>query len=50
MKAVILAGDLGTSISEETHLKPMIEIGGMPCQAPTLPASKLRYYLNCISH
>ena len=32
MKAVILAGGLGTRISEETHLrpKPMIEVGGMP--------------------
>lgn len=32
MKAVILAGGLGTRISEETHLKPkpMVEIGGMP--------------------
>ena len=32
MKAVILAGGLGTRISEETSLKPkpMIEIGGMP--------------------
>lgn len=32
MKAVILAGGLGTRISEETNLrpKPMIEIGGMP--------------------
>ncbi len=32
MKAVILAGGLGTRISEETILKPkpMIEIGGMP--------------------
>lgn len=32
MKAVLLAGGLGTRISEETHLKPkpMIEIGGMP--------------------
>ncbi len=32
MKALILAGGLGTRISEETHLKPkpMIEIGGMP--------------------
>jgi mannose-1-phosphate guanylyltransferase len=31
MKAVILAGGLGTRISEETHLKPkpMIEIGGL---------------------
>ena len=30
MKAVILAGGLGTRISEETHLKPkpMVEIGG----------------------
>lgn len=32
MKAVILAGGLGTRISEETHMKPkpMIEIGGKP--------------------
>ena len=32
MKVVILAGCLGTRISEETHLKPkpMIEIGGRP--------------------
>lgn len=32
MKAVILAGGLGTRIAEETHLKPkpMIEIGGRP--------------------
>lgn len=31
-KAVILAGGLGTRISEETHLKPkpMVEIGGRP--------------------
>jgi glucose-1-phosphate cytidylyltransferase len=32
MKAVILAGGLGTRISEETALrpKPMVEIGGKP--------------------
>lgn len=32
MKLVILAGGLGTRISEETHLKPkpMVEIGGRP--------------------
>jgi glucose-1-phosphate cytidylyltransferase len=32
MKVVILAGGLGTRLSEETHLKPkpMIEIGGRP--------------------
>ena len=32
MKTVILAGGLGTRISEESHLKPkpMIEIGGKP--------------------
>ena len=32
MKVVVLAGGLGTRISEETHLKPkpMIEIGGKP--------------------
>jgi len=32
MKAVILAGGLGTRISEETYFKPkpMVEIGGRP--------------------
>ena len=32
MKVVILAGGLGTRISEESHLKPkpMVEIGGQP--------------------
>ena len=32
MKTVILAGGLGTRISEESHLRPktMIEIGGRP--------------------
>jgi len=32
MKAVLLAGGLGTRISEETHLKPkpMVEVGGKP--------------------
>jgi len=32
MKAVLLAGGLGTRLSEETHLKPkpMVEIGGKP--------------------
>jgi glucose-1-phosphate cytidylyltransferase len=32
VKAIILAGGLGTRISEETHLKPkpMIEVGGKP--------------------
>ena len=38
MKAVILAGGLGTRISEETSTrpKPMIEIGGKPILWHTL--------------
>ena len=40
MKAVILAGGLGTRISEETHLKPkpMIEIGAKPIHASVVEA------------
>jgi glucose-1-phosphate cytidylyltransferase len=43
MKAVILAGGLGTRISEESHLrpKPMIEIGGRPI---------LWHIMKCYSH
>jgi glucose-1-phosphate cytidylyltransferase len=43
MKAVILAGGLGTRISEESHLrpKPMVEIGGKPI---------LWHIMKCYSH
>ena len=43
MKCVILAGGLGTRISEESHLrpKPMIEIGGRPI---------LWHIMKCFSH
>lgn len=43
MKAIILAGGLGTRISEESHLKPkpMIEIGGKPI---------LWHIMKCYSH
>ena len=43
MKVVILAGGLGTRISEESHLKPkpMIEIGGKPI---------LWHIMKCYSH
>ena len=30
MKVVILAGGLGTRLSEETSTNPMLEIGGKP--------------------
>ncbi|MCL2019501.1 MAG: glucose-1-phosphate cytidylyltransferase [Oscillospiraceae bacterium] len=43
MKVVILAGGIGTRISEESHLrpKPMIEIGGLP-----ILWHILKYYLS----
>lgn len=43
MKAVILAGGLGTRLSEETHLKPkpMVEVGGRPI---------LWHIMKCYSH
>lgn len=41
MKAIILAGGLGTRISEETVIrpKPMIEIGGMPVDGDRILAA-----------
>jgi glucose-1-phosphate cytidylyltransferase len=43
MKAVILAGGLGTRISEETHLKPkpMIVARGVPAEAVFSPEFRL---------
>jgi len=48
MKAVILAGSLGTRISEETHLKPkpMIEIGGKPILFRMVFLRRYYLYLN----
>jgi glucose-1-phosphate cytidylyltransferase len=39
VKLVILAGSLGTRISEESYLKPkpMIKIGGKPRKSPLTP-------------
>jgi glucose-1-phosphate cytidylyltransferase len=55
MKAVILAGGLGTRISEETHLKPkpMIEIGGRPILWHILKlysAYKIRDFIICCGY
>jgi NDP-sugar pyrophosphorylase family protein len=36
MKAVILAGGLGSRISEEPHLKPKIDIGARPILRHTM--------------
>jgi len=46
MKAVILAGGLGTRISEESHLKPkpMIEIGGYPFTIKEAIRQTIKYH------
>jgi glucose-1-phosphate cytidylyltransferase len=55
MKAVILAGGLGTRISEESHLrpKPLIEIGGKPILwhiMKILAAHGLREFVICCGY
>jgi glucose-1-phosphate cytidylyltransferase len=55
MKVVILAGGIGTRISEESHLrpKPMIEIGGMPMLWHIMKiysAHGLRDFIVCCGH
>ena len=55
MKAVILAGGLGTRISEETHLKPkpMIEIGNKPILwhiLKTYSAHKIYDFIICCGY
>jgi glucose-1-phosphate cytidylyltransferase len=55
MKVVILAGGIGTRISEESHLrpKPMIEIGGMPILWHIMKiysAHGLRDFIVCCGH
>ncbi len=55
MKAVILAGGLGTRISEETHLrpKPMIEIGGRPILWHIMKiysAHKIHEFVICVGY
>jgi glucose-1-phosphate cytidylyltransferase len=55
MKAVILAGGLGTRISEETQLrpKPLIEIGGRPILwhiMKTFSAYGVHEFVVCCSH
>lgn len=55
MKAVILAGGLGTRISEETHLKPkpMVEIGGRPILwhvMKTYSAHGINEFIICVGY
>ena len=55
MKAVILAGGMGTRISEESHLKPkpMIEIGGKPILwhiMKTYSAHEINEFVICLGY
>lgn len=55
MKAIILAGGLGTRISEESHLKPkpMIEIGGKPILwhiMKTYSAHNINEFVICLGY
>jgi 2-C-methyl-D-erythritol 4-phosphate cytidylyltransferase len=52
MKAVILAGGLGTRLSEETSIKPkpMVEIGGKPILWHTVVRPSVHASYDNISH
>src|SRR5687767_6891998 len=55
MKAVILAGGLGTRISEVTHLKPkpMVDIGGKPIVDYTIKhysVHGVQYFIICFRY